>query len=200
MYQIKIIGFLLIGIVFVACGGDNAAETNDENTINETETIPVSDANSDAAISKMPTASDQEFYGIAVKDSIATHADKLIKTTIQNGEGTFEVYEIKDADGMILGQLYADPLNQAFVGDIVITSPEVVTDEGVKIGMTFTELKNKFNQYEVHGSEIESRVSFVQANHAYRLDYPSNQYDLDESEIPSDAKVIEIKIVRHANR
>jgi len=193
--QVKFMFLAIVALLLVNCNEEPSTGQKAQDAL---AIKPIKQDNTEVEVTKEPIliASEKVFYGIEVQRPLADYADKLSKTTTENGEGTFEVYEIKNDEGEVLAQVHPDPMDEALVGDIIILNEKVITDKGVKIGTTFEELKAKFNDYKVHGSEIESRVHFYQGNHAYRLDYPSNQYDLDKSEIPADAKVIEITIMK----
>lgn len=184
-------------LLFVNCGEEPSTSTA-QKAKDALASNPIKLDNTDVEVTKAPLwiVSDKAFYGIEVHRPIVSYGDKLSKTTTTNGEGTFEVYEIKNKEGEVLAHVYPDPTKEELVGDIVILNKKITTDKGVKIGTTFGELKAKFNDYEVHGSEIESRVHFYQGNHAYRLDHSSNQYDLEESEISDDSEVIEMIVKR----
>lgn len=188
----------ITALFFINCGEEPSTSSTAQKAKDALAAKPIKQDSTGVKVTKEPLwlATEKAFYGIEVQRPIASYGDKLSKTTTENGEGTFEVYEIKNSNGEVLAQVYPDPKEESLVGDIVISNEKVSTDKGVKIGTTFGELKTKFSGYKVHGSEIESRVHFYQGNHAYRLDYASNQYDLDENEIPNDAKVIEMTIMR----
>ena len=68
--------------------------------------------------------------------------------------------------------------------------------ELLKHAACFAEVKEKLPNFEVHGSEIESRTHVFYGDLALRLDYPSNNYELDPSTIPPSAEVTEIWIRR----
>ena len=95
------------------------------------------------------------FRGIQIGDLIANHSDYIKKTQIKTGEGTFEVYEIKDFENNPAGYFLPDPKDKLLVGDITVKSPKAQTAKGIKIGDTFQDLLKSFPDIAVHGSEIE---------------------------------------------
>lgn len=196
-YQIKFMLLTIIALLLFNCGEEPSTSTA-QKAKDALATKPIKQDNTEVEVTKKPLwiASDKAFYGIEVQRPIASYGDKLSKTTTTNGEGTFEIYEIKDNTDNVLAHVYPNPNDESLVGDIVIMNEKISTEKGVKIGTTFGELKAKFDDYKVHGSEVESRVHFYQGNHAYRLNHVSNEYDLDENEIPDDSKVIEMIIRR----
>jgi hypothetical protein len=150
-------------------------------------------------VSIMPTQTQlligpNAFRGIHVGDLIAKHREYTHKTQLRTGEGTFEVYEIKDFDNNPAGYFLPDPKDKLLVGDITVKSPKAQTIKGIKIGDTFQDLLNVFPDIAVHGSEIEGRTHAV-ANHlSYRLDVANFSYEIDKTKIPVTTKITEITI------
>jgi hypothetical protein len=136
------------------------------------------------------------FRGIQIGDLIANHSDYIKKTQLKTGEGTFEVYEIKDFENNPAGYFVPDPNDKLLVGDITVNSPKAETAKGIKIGNTFKDLLKAFPNIAVHGSEIESRTTATANNISYRLDIANNKYDIDKSKIPATTKITEITINR----
>lgn len=140
---------------------------------------------------------EDSFRGIKVGDKIDRHSNYAEKGQIKNGEGTFEVYKIKDYNNNPAGYFMADPKDKTLVGDITIQTMMAATKEGVKIGDTFTTLTQKIPNVEVHGSEVEGRTYANYKNLSYRLNVPNFTYDVDVAKIPATAKVLEIMIHRN---
>jgi hypothetical protein len=137
------------------------------------------------------------FRGIQVGDAISKHnSDYVKKTKMKTGEGTFEVYQIRDFENNPAGYFMADPNNKLLVGDITVESPKASTEKGIKLGSTFKDLLAAYPKLEAHGSEMESRTYAKFGNISYRLDVANTQYDLDKTKIPATAKIIEIVINR----
>jgi hypothetical protein len=135
------------------------------------------------------------FRGIQIGDLIANHGDYIKKTKMKTGEGSFEVYEIKDFENNPAGYFLPDP-NKLLVGDITVSSPKAQTAKGIKIGDAFQDLQKAFPDIAVHGSEIESRTTATAHNISYRLDIANNKYDIDKAKIPATTKITEITINR----
>lgn len=136
------------------------------------------------------------FRGIQVGDLISKHTDYIQKTKLKTGEGTFEVYEIKDFDNNPAGYFVPDPNNKQMVGDITVNSPKAQTIEGIKIGSTFQDLQKVFPGIAVHGSEIEGRTNAVAGNLSYRLNVANFSYEIDAAKIAATTKIMEITINR----
>lgn len=138
------------------------------------------------------------FRGIQIGDLIADHQEYVQKTKLKTGEGTFDVFEIKDFDNNPAGYLVPDPKDKLLVGDITVNSPKAQTAKGIKIGSTFQDLQKAFPEIEVHGSEIEGRTHATANNLSYRLDAANFTYKIDAAKIPPTTKITEITINRGA--
>jgi hypothetical protein len=136
------------------------------------------------------------FRGIQIGDLIDNHKDYIKKTKIRTGEGTFDVYEIKDFENNPAGYFVPDPNDKLLVGDITIKTPKAQTAKGIKIGDSFQDLLKAFPDIAVHGSEIESRTTATAHNISYRLDIANNKYDIDKAKIPAATKITEMTINR----
>ncbi|MEM7552234.1 MAG: hypothetical protein AAF363_21295 [Bacteroidota bacterium] len=129
---------------------------------------------------------DTYFYGIGIGQKIKDVSKNLEKGILKTGEGTFEVYYIKDREGARLGYI---PVESEYVLSIVITTQGAVTWDGLKVGSTFGELEETFGSVEVHGSEIEGRTYVEYGNMSFLLDAYHYSYDVDESSIPKETKI-----------
>ena len=138
------------------------------------------------------------FRGIQIGDLITKHGDYIKKTKLKTGEGSFDVYEIKDFENNPAGYFLPDPNNKRLVGDITVKTPKAQTSKGIKIGDTFQDLQKIFPDIEVHGSEIEGRTHASANNLSYRLDIPNFSYKIDKAKIPATTKITEITINRRA--
>jgi hypothetical protein len=136
------------------------------------------------------------FRGITVGDTISKHGAYTKKTKLKTGEGSFDVYEIKDFENNPAGHFMQDPKNKLLVGDVTVESPKARTEQGLKIGDTFKDSLKAFPNIEVHGSEIESRTYARDGNLSYRLDVPNATYEVDKAKIPATTKITEIVINR----
>jgi hypothetical protein len=140
---------------------------------------------------------DGTFNGISIGSDIASLPTQVVeKGELETGDGTFTVYYILGKNGEKIGYFHPDPRNESAVGDIMVTTPEAATEKGIRIGHSFGEITEKIADFQVHGSEIESRTHLFYENLALRLDYPSTSYELDPGTIPPETKVTEIWIRR----
>lgn len=139
-----------------------------------------------------------QFYGIKLQDPFSElqekYPDRLEKGIKRTGEGTFQVYKIIGEDGAHLGNIYPDQKNENLVGQIEIISAEAKTKNDIRIGNTFKELQAEESDLEVHGSESEGRTYASKDGIYYRLEMNHFAYDLDQSTIKPDVKIIEIVI------
>jgi hypothetical protein len=134
------------------------------------------------------------FRGIQVGDAIAKHGDYAKKTKMKTGEGSFDVYEIRDFENNPAGYFMPDSKNKLLVGDITVETTKASTDKGIKVGDSFQALLKAYPNVEVHGSEIESRTYATAGNLRYRLDVANNTYEVDKAKIKPTAKITEIVI------
>jgi hypothetical protein len=136
------------------------------------------------------------FLGLKPGGSLAEFVDGLRSDVLQTGEGDFDVHYIDSAEGDELGYVMADPRDEGTIGNIYITSSKVVTEKGVRVGMSFSELQDKIFELEIHGSEIEGQTYVVSDGLAYRLDAGNWSYEIDPSTIKPETKIIEIVVER----
>ncbi|WP_020538619.1 DUF5991 domain-containing protein [Lewinella cohaerens] len=152
----------------------------------------VRDETSTAGIKLLITS--KSFVGIQPGDKITDHQTSLQKDMLETGEGDFEIYQILDQQGTAIGYLHPDPNDEQLVGMIVVTSPEAKTEDGLSVGMTLGDLREKLTGYEIHGSEIEGYTAAYHGPFSYQLDSYNWEYDLDASKIADDVKIIEITL------
>ncbi len=136
------------------------------------------------------------FFGISPGDAIADHSQHLVKGVLQNGEGEFEVYYIRDEKGQELGYVLPSPNDESKVGDMAITTPAAHTPEGIKVGATLGQLEKEVGTLPVYGSEIEGRTTAVQGRLQYLLDSYNNSYEVDRKMIGPETEIREIWVQR----
>lgn len=134
------------------------------------------------------------FLGLTPGGSLAEFSDGLRSGVLQTGEGDFDVFYIDSAEGDELGYVIADPRDEQTIGAIYITSKDVVTEKGVRVGISFAELQQRVGKVEVHGSEIEGYTYAYTDGMAYRLDSGNWSYEVDMSTIAPETEIIEIVI------
>ncbi|MEM9929004.1 MAG: hypothetical protein AAF840_04260 [Bacteroidota bacterium] len=190
--------FVVLCLFLYACGGeappsppDLAAEAP-KTPPSEVET-PTAEA---VAIDNPYRISNGIFLGMRPGGKLEAFADGLRADVLQTGEGDFDVFYIDGAEGNELGYLMADPNDESLIGSISITAEEVVTEEGISVGMTFAELEEKVGPVEVHGSEIEGYTYAYKYGLAYRLDVNFWSYEVDEAKIDPATKLLEILVSR----
>ncbi len=166
-----------------------AASTDEVKTENLENKGEVKDVTDESYIIK-----NKSFQGISIGDDLDAEATMMTKVVMQTGEGDFVTYEIKNEAGEKLAFVMPDPRDPKLVGDITIVSPKAMTSKGVRVGMTLGELKKKIGDLTVHGSEIESRTSVAKDNIRYRLDAANNTYEVDQSKVSDEVKILEITI------
>ncbi|MGB0929218.1 MAG: hypothetical protein ACPGVB_00485, partial [Chitinophagales bacterium] len=84
---------------------------------------------------------EKSFMGLTSGNSIADHKDVLEKSVLKTGEGEFEVFNIKNKSGEVVGNILPSTKDASKIGIITINTPKAQTKEGAKIGMTFKELE-----------------------------------------------------------
>ena len=130
------------------------------------------------------------FLGLKPGEPLAEYAPTLRSGVVQTGDGDYTVYFIDGAEGDELGYVMrGDYAYDDKIGDIYVTHPSVVTEQGIRVGTTVKELRERIGAVTFHGSEIESRVTGSKDGIGYRLDIPSTEYNMDNSKIPADAMV-----------
>ena len=187
MQILKTVSFFLLLSILFSCNSEQAAKNN----------APKKDQTDTTATAPEPetdyTIKANSFMGIALGSEIA-NAKNLKKGILKTGEGDFEVYYILAPSGEELGYTHPQEASPGIVKNITVTSPLAKTEQGAKVGMTYGELEKMITDFEVHGSEIESRTYVEGKIFSYRLDAINSSYNLDKASIAKDAKVLEISI------
>ncbi|NJC26408.1 hypothetical protein [Neolewinella antarctica] len=138
--------------------------------------------------------------GLKPGEPLGEYADGLRTGRIRTGEGDFDVYFIDGAEGDELGYLLPDPTAKSRIGDIILTAPTVVTEKGIRVGLTYAELIERLGAVAFHGSETEARVYGTKDGLRYRLDVNSTKRDLTEADIEPGTRITEIVINRQGPR
>ncbi|MFK8163373.1 MAG: hypothetical protein AB8H12_13000 [Lewinella sp.] len=194
----SLFAFLLL-IILMSCGNDQPATDTasiDVPTADAPAPPPAIDEDATTAVGNDDPylISNGYFLGLKPGGSLAEFVDGLRSDVLQTGEGDFDVHYIDSAEGDELGYVMADPRDEGTIGNIYITSPKVVTEKGVRVGMSYSALTEKMGQLEVHGSEIEGYTFANTEGMAFRLDAGNWSYEVDPSTIKPETKIIEIVI------
>lgn len=136
---------------------------------------------------------DGSFLDLRPGGSVADFPGLLRPDTLRDGEGSLAIYSIVNGE-KVLGYVVPEAGSEGRIERVVITSDEVVTEDGIRIGNGLAELIERIGSVEVHGSEVESRVYAYKDRLSYRLDMLSSQYALDPESIDSTALITQIVI------
>ena len=109
-----------------------------------------------------------DFLGIQPNDPIADHSKSLQKGKVRDGEKVLEVYNI-EVKGNELGYLLHHSEDNSLVGNIVLQSDKIETDEGVRVGMLFAELKEKYANITTEASDRSGEFFASTADFRFRL-------------------------------
>lgn len=181
---------LLLPILFCTCGP--ASPETAEAPVAPVVPAPPAENEAIAPSANLYKASGGEFLGMKTGEPLAPYIDVLRKGVLSTGEGDFDIYYIDGAEGDELGFIFPSYDESNSIGDICITSPNVMTDSGLSVGMTYADLQEKLGEVEVHGSEIEGYTHASKDGYSYRLDAGNWSYEIDPTTINSETKIIEI--------
>lgn len=194
----KVLILLVVLLALAAC-------TNEPKAITDTTDIPpletdtvignedqtsIYDVNADADDPYL--ISNGYFLGMTPGGSLADYKDGLRTGQISTGEGEFEVLFIDGAEGDELGFVYSGESDEPTIDQITITSPVVVTDKGVRVGLSFKALQQRLGPVEVYASEIESRVYATKDGITYRLNTNGAPGQTTAKDIDGDVEVMQI--------
>ncbi|MEL6591580.1 MAG: hypothetical protein AAFQ87_15625 [Bacteroidota bacterium] len=193
MQKVNTLAFLIV--ILLSC--QNTAQTEaprNQDSLNppQAQSIRTEDAAAVPAEEASPyLVRSDGFFAMRAGQSISALPDSLYsKAEVTSGGGEFDVYNILDYDQSVLGYFYSNPRNADQIGDIIVISRKAITPEGFRIGTSFATIQQKLTTYEVHGSELEKRTHVMYNNLNLQLNFASNTYEMDESTVPQDARVI----------
>ena len=188
-----IIQGLLWSALFFSCKSeDKSTATADSAFAARPAAASVADANSLAIISP------NSFRGISPGDEIAPHEAELEKGELVRGGSSFTVYNLADESDNHLGYLRPAPNDEGRVGEVIITSSIPETTEGIRVGMTLGDLRDRYRDLQIHGSATDGQIRASKDQLSFRLNAQNKSYQLDPETIPLDTKIIEISINRPA--
>lgn len=151
----KTLYLICFAFLFAACQSNNAPD-NGANTETEApsptlpSTISTTEMRAALGISNVVP-------GQGIEAAIENATKKIVKGTVENGEGTFDVYKIIDDDGQELANIYCIE-NDAMVEvpqSVQITSSRIATPEGLKVGDSYEKMQATYSDFSISGSEIE---------------------------------------------
>ncbi|MEM6362190.1 MAG: hypothetical protein AAF731_19025 [Bacteroidota bacterium] len=111
----------------------------------------------------------ENFYGIVLGRPVSDFFGQLKKGMLETGEGSFKVYYIQSSSGEELGYLLEDEKDQT-IESIVVTSSLYSTQQDIKIGSTYQQVKESFPEVKMVRSEIESRLFARSGNFTFFFD------------------------------
>lgn len=192
----KIFAFFLCLLVFAACGSEPKSIT--DTTGIETPAADTPDPNDgntaiyDVDADDPYLLSNGYFLGMTPGESLVDFQDGLRAGQIRTGEGEFDVLFIDGAEGDELGYVYSMEGDEPTIDQITVTSPVVVTEKGVRVGLSFDELQQRLGPLEVYASEIESRVYASKDGITYRLNTNGTPGQTTAKDIDGNVEVMQI--------
>lgn len=192
----KFTSLLLCLLALTACGGEPKSITDTSGL--ETPAADTPDPNDgntaiyDVDADDPYLLSNGYFLGMTPGGSLAGYKDGLRAGQISTGEGEFDVLFIDGAEGDELGYVYAMESDAPTIDQITITSPKVVTEKGIRVGLSFNELQQRLGPVEVYASEIESRVYASKDGITYRLNTNGTPGKTKAEDIAGDVEVMQI--------
>jgi len=183
-------------MVFTACGSEPKSITDTTGLEDSADDTPApNDDNTaiyDVDADDPYLLSNGYFLGMTPGGSLDDYIDGLRTGQIRTGEGEFDVLFIDAAEGDELGYVYTPDKTEPIIEQITITSPKVVTEKGVRVGLSFDELKQRLGPVEVYASEIESRVYATKDGITYRLNINGTPGKTTAADIGDDVEVMQI--------
>ncbi len=134
------------------------------------------------------------FFDLAPGQAIAPALKLLQKGKLRLGKGKTKVYFIEAPDGAELGFLLPDPSDEARIGSIYVTSDRVVTQQGIRVGISYAELKERLGALELYRSVSDGRIYAKSEDLQYRLDEAQISAQLALDAVAGSTKVVEIVI------
>ncbi|MEM6377730.1 MAG: hypothetical protein AAF705_05935 [Bacteroidota bacterium] len=148
--------FLMCFVFFLAaCQSNNS----NEDTANTEIEAPLPNLPSTISTTEMRAALGitNMVPGQGIEAAIENATKKIVKGTVENGEGIFDVYKIMDDDGEELANIYCIE-NDAMIEvpqSVQITSNRIATPEGLKVGDSYEKMQATYSDFTISGSEIE---------------------------------------------
>ena len=122
----------------------------------------------------------------------------LRKGKLKTGDGIIPVWFIVRAGDTLGYTTIRTGKNN--INDITYTSPLIYTEDNLKVGSTFQDILKIYPNAKAYGSEIESRTYVKTDSYIFRLDASNIKYEIDNSEISPNAKIIEVIVPSTMNQ
>lgn len=185
--------FLPLLLCLFLCTCDRAQEASEETAAAP---APVTEAAPEPAATPATTDApytikDGALMGIKAGEPLADYAAGLRSGVLRTGEADFDVFYIDGAEGTELGYLMASEDGKE-IESVTVTSEDVMTEQGISVGMTYAQLQEKLGDFEVHGSEIEGQTHAEKDGYYYLLDAGNWSYEVDPSTLKPDTKILSI--------
>ena len=135
---------------------------------------------------------DSSFLDMRPGSNIADFASLLEPFTLRSGDGEQAAHRIVGRKGEELGFLLTE--DSTHISSIWITSPDVVTEDGLRVGNSFGELAERIGAVEVDGSAVEARVFVRAGGLAYQLAMHSQVGNIDQTTIYPATEITHIVI------
>ena len=120
---------------------------------------------------------------------------RVDRSSDDTGGGDRPVHQIVGRRDQELGYVYTQADEGERIDYIVITSPDVVTEDGIRVGNSYAELVERLGEVEVQrGAEDTSLVYVSQGALRYGLNLANNQYDPAQTDIDPTTAITQIEI------
>ena len=138
---------------------------------------------------------DGSFLDMRPGSTITDFSGLLREDELVDDGGNTPIYRIVGRNDEELGYVYPDSADGERIDYIVITSPDVVTEDGIRVGNSYAELVERLGEVEVQrGAEDTSLVYVSQGALRYGLNLANNQYDPAQTDIDPTTAITQIEI------
>jgi len=187
--KISITLTLFIIVTFFSCNTNDNSSSNKENKKESKVEQPAKEGN------KKYTISGNTILDIKAGMEISKLKTKVIKTVsgypYLNDSTVYKILSQKEEE---LGFLVPDENSPSLVGDIHITSENVMTEDKINPGMTYDQILTNLKDFKKYGKDSGKRIDFVKQQIVYRIDAPQEQVEENSINSVKQAKVTRIII------
>ncbi len=135
---------------------------------------------------------DGSFMDMEPGETLAAFSEFLVPGELKNGDGVFAVHYIIGRRKDTLGYVFSS--DTVSIESITILSPDAVTQDGIRVGNSFSELEERIGKVKVLGSPIEARVYAYQPPFVYRLMMNASVGPVDPATIDPATPILSITI------